>query len=844
MTPDSPAPRAIRLRALQYTLSALACLAMIGLAALAYRMWFAPSGSAGSPADLVLGGALGGITAGLAILILLSDRWMSAPLSHLAERLRQLADSDVRSISRAIAALSEGDLTAPILPETETALPPSAEIWNPLVEPIQSIADQMRECAHSIHMMTEPPSSRLFYLGADPYQEGYSAGEHLGRATGGHGEIAILTGSLTSIELSLRRKGFETALRERYPGNRVAVMQETDYRPERARALGLELLRDYPLLTGIYCVDGESASGVARALGEQDFAGQVHAASHDLIEANLRCMPEGTLSVLVGQEPYSLGHNAIIHMFNHLVEGWTPDTPRLITSLEAVTAKNYGDFWEEGSGVKYESMAALRMIFPGRKPAPAALRIGFVYIDDSPIWDPIRAGAIAAGDEIKALGGTVDLLPPAKSAPGTALSVYDAYRQTLERMVGGGYNAIITPVLDRELIPVINHIVEKGIPVGTIWSEPSSLRSTLAILRGRSSRLSTFSRDIISAARETSGNTSRISTNILKMNGTLSNEATAVSKATDHVQQVAASVELLASRAREQAEASETVTNAANSISLASNSANRNARTCADTAASALDVAQNGVNVVTRITAQMNRIEESVRSSTESIREMGALSAHIGKIVVTIQDIAEQTNILALNASIEASRAGEAGRGFSVVASEVRNLAEKSATSTKEISNLIRTVQSKMAQAIKTAESSLTNVVEGASLAARSGESLNLLVDSAQKMREQTSAMLEASNSMAGNMDHLLMAIDTVSTIIASNQKLSKQVAIELHSSLGLITNIGIISEENTASLHEVSDATAKVAVQTKGVGQSAGALGRTADELASAMEAFTVDGR
>jgi methyl-accepting chemotaxis protein len=842
MTSSLPAPRSIRLRALQYTFGALAILACAGLVALAFRLWLAPSDDTRAAADILLGGVLGGEAAGLVLLILLSDRWMSRPLSHLADRLQALAADDVRRITDAIASLSNGDLTVEVQPAEQAESADVLDIWNPLVEPVQSIAQQMQECARSIQIITEPPCRRLFYLGADPFQEGYTAGEQLGRATGGHGEIALLTGSIDSIELNLRRKGFEMALRDRFPATRIATVQETHFQPETAHTLALAILRDYPLLTGIYSIDGESAAGVSRALGEQDFTGQVHSASHDLIASNLRCMPEGTLSVVVGQDLYSLGHNAVIQMFNHLVEGWIPDTPRLITSLETVTATNYGEFWDEQTGVKYESMAALRMIFPGRRQAPHSLRIAFLYVGGSPIWDPIHAGAQAAAEEIQPMGGVVEFILPDQGARGKPLSVRESYQRALERLAGERCHAILTPVFDRDLIPTINRIVEGGTPVGTVLSEPSSLRATLSVLRKRSSRLSTFSRDIISAARETSGNTSRISANILKMNGTLTNESTAVAKATDHVQQVAASVELLASRARDQAEASEIVTNAANSISVASNSANRNARTCADTATTALEVAQTGAEVVSHITGQMNRIEDSVRSSTESIREMGALSAHIGKIVVTIQDIAAQTNILALNASIEASRAGEAGRGFSVVASEVRNLAEKSASSTKEISNLIRTVQSKMALAIRSAESSLSDVVEGAGLAARSGESLIQLVDSAQKMREQTAAMLEASNSMAGNMDHLLMAIDTVSSIITSNQKLSKTVAGELHSSLSLIANIGTISEENSASLTDVSDATAKVTVQTKGVGQAASALGRTADELSSAMETFTVD--
>jgi methyl-accepting chemotaxis protein len=143
----------------------------------------------------------------------------------------------------------------------------------------------------------------------------------------------------------------------------------------------------------------------------------------------------------------------------------------------------------------------------------------------------------------------------------------------------------------------------------------------------------------------------------------------------------------------------------------------------ADTAKVLLDISQrsreevqSGITTMEKATDGLNRINGSIRSSGEIIGALGQRADDIGKIIEVIDDLAEQTNLLALNAAIEAARAGEHGLGFAVVADEVRKLAEKSAASTKEISELIQSIQKEARKAVENMERSTSIVNEGLNL--------------------------------------------------------------------------------------------------------------------------------
>jgi twitching motility protein PilJ len=172
---------------------------------------------------------------------------------------------------------------------------------------------------------------------------------------------------------------------------------------------------------------------------------------------------------------------------------------------------------------------------------------------------------------------------------------------------------------------------------------------------------------------------------------------------------------------REIAAATGSIVSMASSIEEVSGNAERSS----DVARHSVEVAHKGGAAVRRTIDGMNAIRETIQDTSKRIKRLGESSQEIGNIVELINDIAEQTNILALNASIQASMAGEAGRGFAVVADEVQRLAERSTNATKQIEVLVRTIQADTNEAVVSMERSTTDVVGGALLAENAGAALD-----------------------------------------------------------------------------------------------------------------------
>ena len=241
--------------------------------------------------------------------------------------------------------------------------------------------------------------------------------------------------------------------------------------------------------------------------------------------------------------------------------------------------------------------------------------------------------------------------------------------------------------------------------------------------------------------------------------GNVQNTATRVAQTTSVVEST--STELLAAsteQLREIRETGQSVLDMAGRINVVSGQAQESAQV----ARQSLTATESGLKAVQNAIGGMNAIRDQIQDTSKRIKRLGESSQEIGEITELISDITEQTNVLALNAAIQAASAGEAGRGFSVVAEEVQRLAERSAEATKQISALVKAIQTDTQDAVAAMERSTQGVVEGAKLSDNAGTALVQIDSVSRRLAEliqeiSTSAAREAdsANVVAGNIQHI-----------------------------------------------------------------------------------------
>jgi methyl-accepting chemotaxis protein len=190
-----------------------------------------------------------------------------------------------------------------------------------------------------------------------------------------------------------------------------------------------------------------------------------------------------------------------------------------------------------------------------------------------------------------------------------------------------------------------------------------------------------------------------------------------------------------------------------------------NSTRAAHAARQAADSATQGGKVVETALASMQSIVKTVGTTANQIQDLGKSSGQIGHIIAVIEEIADQTNLLALNAAIEAARAGEQGRGFAVVADEVRKLAERTTTATKEIAGMIETVQSETKSAVANMQTGMKEVETGVQIATQAGSSLTQIIQSAQQVGDMVAQIATATHQQSSTTEQIKSSVESIARI-------------------------------------------------------------------------------
>ena len=367
----------------------------------------------------------------------------------------------------------------------------------------------------------------------------------------------------------------------------------------------------------------------------------------------------------------------------------------------------------------------------------------------------------------------------------------------------------------------------------------TNLRDLIGQVQDNALQVASASQQINGASEQTSQASQQVAATIQQVAQGTAQQAQAITQATSQVDQMAQAIDGIAKGAQEQAHAVERASTSAARMSAAIEQVAANAQESAEASDSAANSARRGADTVSQTVQAMTTIKATVTDVGGKVQQMQEHSSQIGAIVETIDDIAEQTNLLALNAAIEAARAGEQGRGFAVVADEVRKLAERSSLATKEIASLIRSVQTGIEEAVGAMGASLQQVESGANLAAEAGAALQEILDASQRVRAQVQQIAGAAQEMTAASSELVGAMDSVSAVVEENTAAAEESAASSGEISSAMEHVASVSEENSAAAEEVSAMTEEMNAQAEELTASAQSLAAMSEVLQQLVARF-----
>jgi methyl-accepting chemotaxis protein len=369
----------------------------------------------------------------------------------------------------------------------------------------------------------------------------------------------------------------------------------------------------------------------------------------------------------------------------------------------------------------------------------------------------------------------------------------------------------------------------------------SGQRELIGKVKSVAANVSEASKQLTKAAEQTAQATQQIAGTIQQVARGAGEQSTSLQETATSVDQLSHAIDQIAAGSQQQAKAVDEATSVVEKVSAAIEAVTANAQAGAEEWENTAESAIGGAQKTHETVAGMDKIRKAMELVSARVTDLGERSGEIGKIVATIDDIAAQTNLLALNAAIEAARAGEQGRGFAVVADEVRKLAERSSVATKEIASLVNGTQAGVREAVNAMQQGTREVEDGYKLATDAGGALDDILARSQNVKKQVAEISVAAQGLKDLGHDMVETIEKINKIAEENAAATQQMTASSSVVSRSVEATAGIAEENSAASEEVSASVEEMSAQVEEALAAAQSLTDMSEQMESAVAVFRV---
>ena len=403
-------------------------------------------------------------------------------------------------------------------------------------------------------------------------------------------------------------------------------------------------------------------------------------------------------------------------------------------------------------------------------------------------------------------------------------------------------SAVAAAMADGDLTQSVQPKGERDVLGLAFQQMAASLREVIGQVKESAAGLAGTSDQLSHAAAQTSGVVQQVTQAVQNVAAGSQDTSHSAQASNAAVGQLGQAIDGIARGASDQARRVQAVSATATQMAAGVEQVASNAQSVAAASQQTKVSAESGARAVRETVDGMTEIKQVVATAAGKVQELGKLGEKIGAVVETIDDIAEQTNLLALNAAIEAARAGEHGRGFAVVADEVRKLAERSQRETRAIADLIREIQAGTKDAVGAMTQGSEKVEQGAARADEAGKALGEILAAVEATVSQVNGIATAAQEMAGGARGVVEDMGSISAVVEQSSAATEQMAAQAGQVRASIESIAAVAEESSAATEQVSASAEEMSAQVEEMSAQAEELAATAEQLKSLVARFQIE--